>query len=113
MRTALVLGALLVLGFVTLAKDGSVAWPMVNEDVEAITISPQGTPPRDWFCEYKWRCGEDLTWWYICCYGMRCERGIILPIVGPICFEWRYAYECGCFPPWAIPYSEGEVVLNY
>lgn len=110
----LVLGAVLAFGLLAVAEDGSVEWPGTVADRVAscttCTMSLQSSPPRDWWCWYVSRCGVDLTWWYICCYAEHCVRFIILPVIGPICLEWRTLYTCGCFPSWAIPYSAGEMV---
>lgn len=41
------------------------------------------------------------------------QKFIVLPVIGVICLRWRTSYACGCFPPEAIPYSVGRVVLPY
>lgn len=70
MRTLLLVGLAVKVGFIGIAGDRSAAWPTtVDDEVAFCAMSPQGSPPRDWWCEYKWHCGPDLTWWYICCYG--------------------------------------------
>jgi len=110
----LVLGAVLAFGLLPVAEDGSVEWPGTVADRVAscttCTMSLQSSPPREWWCWYVSRCGVDLTWWYIGCYAEHCVRFIILPVIGPICLEWRTLYACGCFPSSAIPYSAGEMV---
>ncbi len=112
--TALGLALVLAVGVLGLAGDGSVAGPVAVDDEGAISaMPPQASPPTDWWCWYKWRCGPDLTWWYIGCYGEYCENFIVLPVIGPICLRWRTSYVCGPFPPEAIPYSVGEVALVY
>lgn len=98
---------MLVVGVLGLAGDGSVTWPTaVDDEVVICAMSPQASPLTDWWCSYEGPRGPDLTWWYICCEGEYCEKFIILPVIGVICLEWRTAYECGCFPPYAIPVGE-------
>ncbi len=109
-----VLALVLAVGVLGLAGDGSAGWRTAVDDEAVIcAMCPQASPPTDWWCWYKWPCGPDLTWWYICCYGEYCEEFIILPVIGPICLKWQTSYVCGCFPPEAIPYSVGKMALIY
>lgn len=40
-----------------------------------------------------------------CCHYQNCLSWIVLPVIGPICFEWQAGYDCWCIPPDHIPVS--------